>query len=127
MLSHDTGEIASTASADADAGRLPAAPSRLSPGGRAEQSLILPPGGLVLDRGASSGNGCIRRPTLQPRVSLLMRRSGSGWNTPEDIMLEKARVALADERPILNQDLTNRRHCENSTIPWPALSAVTFC
>jgi hypothetical protein len=76
----------------------------LWPGGRAEQGLVLPPGGWRLESylmyGPQAGEA-----GSEPRVSLLMRRSGSKWNTPEDLRLEKAKVALADERPILNDDL----------------------
>jgi hypothetical protein len=41
-----------------------------------------------------------------PRVTFLTRRIGATWGTAEDTLLEKARVALADERPILNQELS---------------------
>src|SRR5262249_46598899 len=69
-----------------------------------EQSLIIPFGGwrleaYILHRLRSSNvDG-------QPRLSLLMRRTGAAWGTQEDLQLEKARVALADERMILNEEL----------------------
>jgi Caspase domain len=63
------------------------------------QSLILPPGNwraeaYVLydarDRGSRAS------------VSLLMRKQGASWGTDDDLQLQKALVALADERPIQN-------------------------
>ena len=43
----------------------------------------------------------------KPRISLLMHRKGTPWGSGEDLLLEKARVALADENPILNAELSN--------------------
>jgi hypothetical protein len=70
----------------------------------ATQSLILPPGGWRVEAYLlhTGGNG---RPA-RPRRSLLMRRVGMAWGTGEDVLLEKARVALADERLVLNDELS---------------------
>ncbi len=48
------------------------------------------------------------RPDMRPRLSFLMRKQGMEpevWPEPGTELLEKARVALADERPILNDEL----------------------
>lgn len=50
------------------------------------------------------------RPDTRPRLSFLMREQGTQagvWPEPGTELLEKARVALADERPILNDELDN--------------------
>ncbi len=74
------------------------------PGGtRAAQSLILPAGGWRLEAYVLFR---LNGPPQHPRISLLMRYIGSPWGTQEDVQLEKARVALADERPILSDELT---------------------
>ncbi len=66
---------------------------------RFAQSLILPPGGwraeaYVLYDARDAG--------ARPSVSLLMRKAGASWGTDDDLQLQKALVALADERPIQN-------------------------
>lgn len=69
-----------------------------------EQSLIVPFGGWRLEAyilhqlRSSNVDG-------QPRLSLMMRRTGAAWGAQEDLQLEKARVALADGRMILNEEL----------------------
>jgi hypothetical protein len=62
----------------------------------AAQSLIVPPGGwrvevYLLWYGVDS---------VQPATALLMRRTGTAFGTNEDLVLQKALVVLADERPI---------------------------
>ncbi len=42
---------------------------------------------------------------VRPTTSLLMRRRGIPWGSPDDIQFEKARVALADERSVLSEQL----------------------
>jgi hypothetical protein len=70
----------------------------------AAQSLVLPPGGWRLEAYLlRSLNGGIETPLS--RISLIMRRIGAPWGTAEDLKIEKARIALADERPILNEEL----------------------
>ena len=87
---------------------------RLPNGDRIEQSLILPPGGWQLE--AYILRRSIKRDTVEQcaRVSLLMRRMPGPesvligqheWGASEDTLLEKARIALADERQILNPEL----------------------
>ena len=66
---------------------------------RFAQSLILPFGGwraeaYVLYDAHDAG--------ARPSVSLLMRKAGASWGTADDLQLQKALVALADERPIQN-------------------------
>lgn len=41
----------------------------------------------------------------RPRVSLLLRKIGQQWGLGEDETIEKARVALADERPLLDSEV----------------------
>ncbi|MDQ0473449.1 caspase family protein [Labrys wisconsinensis] len=69
---------------------------------RFEQALVVP-GGWRLEtyllRRMADGTGDVR-----PRLSFLMRRPGEGLRA-EDELLEKARLALADERPILGAEL----------------------
>ncbi|HEY2401817.1 MAG TPA: hypothetical protein VGI23_15805, partial [Steroidobacteraceae bacterium] len=75
----------------------------LMAGAQAAQSLIVPQGGWRLEA------YLMRRldaPLQHPRVSVLMHRIGFPWGTREDTQFEKARVALADERPILGDELT---------------------
>lgn len=76
----------------------------LGGGTHAAQSLILPPGGwrveaYLLHSGGSSAGG-------HPRMSLFMHRTGAAWGSGEEVLLEKARVALADERLVLNDELS---------------------
>lgn len=40
-----------------------------------------------------------------PRLSFLMRKAAQGWSEQQNERLEKASLALADERPILNAEL----------------------
>ena len=86
------------------------------PIGPMAKSLVLPPGGWRLEAYLLSGSdtgeaGTASQPTSEvartPRITFLMRRIGASWGGPEDLLIEKARVALADERPILNDDLSN--------------------
>jgi hypothetical protein len=71
--------------------------------GLVEQSLVLPDGWrlevYLLSRATDTGQ------RTRPALSLLMRRPHNSWGTPEDLLLEKTRVALADERSILNNEL----------------------
>lgn len=73
-------------------------------GGTTAQSLIVSGGwrleAYLLDRPGFS------QPAARLRTTLLMRRIGAPWGTPEDVLLEKARVALIDERPALNDELS---------------------
>ena len=71
-----------------------------------EQSLVLPPGGWRLEVYLLHRPG-FSLPATQARVALLMRRIGAPWGTANDLQIEKARVALADERPILNDELSD--------------------
>jgi hypothetical protein len=69
------------------------------------QSLIIPPGNwrmeaYILQMAERD------RVESRPRVSLLMRRIGAPWNTELDLLLEKARVAVADGRSLLNDEIT---------------------
>ena len=69
------------------------------------KSLIVPPNGWRLEA------YLLHRPGFSdsvavPRVTFLMRRINAPWGTDEDTVLEKLKVALADERPILNQNLS---------------------
>jgi hypothetical protein len=83
------------------------------PVGAMAKSLILPPGGWRLEayllRGSDAGEASpsASEAASTPRITLLMRRKGASWGGPEDLQIEKARIALADERPILNDDLSN--------------------
>ena len=66
---------------------------------RFAQSLILPSGGwrveaYVLYDARDAG--------ARPSVSLLMRKAEASWGTDDDVQLQKALVALADERSIKN-------------------------
>ena len=70
------------------------------------QSLVVPPNGWRMEAYLLS-NLDSRDPGRRLRISLLMRKIGRPWGTWEDVYFEKARVALADERPILNRELTN--------------------
>lgn len=77
---------------------------RLEDGTPIEQSLILPPGGWRMEvylLYRLDATGVARR----PRMSLLMRRLGTPWGTVEDTRLEEARIALADERPVMSKTL----------------------
>jgi hypothetical protein len=82
--------------------------------GIVEQSLVLPPGGWRLEayllKTVKDG-----RMEHVPRFTMLMRRIGSPWGTAEDLRLEKARVALADERPLISKELNDllRQKLEN--------------
>ena len=70
------------------------------------QSLVLPPGGWRMEvylLYRLDAAGAARR----ARISLLMRRCGAPWGTAEDTLLEEARIALADERPVMNKTLTD--------------------
>jgi hypothetical protein len=63
--------------------------------GQFAQSLIAPPGGwrleaYLLDRDEDSSG--------LPAVSILMRKIGGSWGGPEDLQLQKAIIALANER-----------------------------
>jgi hypothetical protein len=77
---------------------------RYSIGGGAHvaQSLVLPPGGWRLEayllRYGDSASA-------RPAITVLMRRIGGPWGTPEDVQMQKALVALADERPIAEGEL----------------------
>src|SRR5262249_16532600 len=69
---------------------------------RFEQALVVPAGWRLeayLLRRTADGAADVR-----PRLSVLMRRPGTGLQ-PEDELLDKARRALADERPILGEEL----------------------
>jgi hypothetical protein len=66
------------------------------------QSLIVPAGGwrmegYILHTGAETSG--------RPSVSLLMGKIGEEPKADEEVQLQKAIVALADERPILNEQL----------------------
>jgi hypothetical protein len=75
-------------------------------GGReSEQSLVVSPGwrtDLHLLRAPRSEE---MRDHAQLRVSLLMHSLGSPATAPSDLMIDQARVALADERLILGREL----------------------
>src|SRR5206468_1126613 len=67
------------------------------------QSLVVPPGGWRVEAYLmykSSDLGA------RPSISILMRRAGTPWGTAEDLQVQKACVALADERQILNDHLS---------------------
>src|ERR1043166_6854936 len=72
------------------------------------QSLIVPPGGWRLEAyllwKLDAQQGASR-----PGITFLMRRMGGPWGTQEDLRLVKAAVALADERPVLNDELFELR------------------
>lgn len=69
-----------------------------------EQSLVVSAGwrleAYLLRRSAPTNEQDAR-----PRVSLLMRALGQEWGLGEDERVEKARVALADERPLLGSEV----------------------
>jgi hypothetical protein len=76
----------------------------LGSGSRISQSLILPAGAwrseaYVLYDSRDLG--------AKPSASLLMRKQGAKWGTGDDIQLQKALVALADERPIENLPISD--------------------
>ena len=73
-------------------------------GGAIAQSLVVPPGGWRLEAYLLDRPG-FSQPLARLRVTLLMRRIGEAWGTAEDVIIEKARVALVDERPFLGQEL----------------------
>lgn len=78
----------------------------LEDGTQIEQSLVLPPGGWRMEvylLYRLDATDVARR----PRISLLMRRPGAPWGTDEDTLLEEVRIALADERPVMNKALTD--------------------
>jgi hypothetical protein len=78
----------------------------LEDGTQIEQSLVLPPGGWRMEvylLYRLDATDAARR----PRISLLMRRPGTPWGTDEDTLLEEVRIALADERPVMNKALTD--------------------
>jgi hypothetical protein len=86
------------------------------PIGALAKILVLPPGGWRLEayllRGSRTGEAAKAAQQTSgaaetPRITFLMRRIGASWGGPEDLLIEKARVALADERAILNDDLSN--------------------
>jgi hypothetical protein len=74
----------------------------LASGATVNQSLVLPHGGWRLEGYVLQ---TLDAQIERPRVSLLMRRAGDQWGTHEDLLFEKVRVALADERPILSREL----------------------
>jgi hypothetical protein len=68
------------------------------------QSVLLPPGdwraeAYILYDARDQG--------ARPSVSLLMRKLGADWGTADDVQLQKALVALADERPIQDSLLSD--------------------
>lgn len=73
--------------------------------GQVAQSLVLPQGNWRTEAYLLHKIDRDGRHT-RTRTSLLMRHIGWSWGMPEDVLLEKARVALADERPILNKTLS---------------------
>ncbi|HQR70915.1 MAG TPA: hypothetical protein PLE54_09960 [Burkholderiaceae bacterium] len=81
---------------------------RLDSGTLLEQSLIVCPGYrhevYVLRRMLPGEDKLAER----PRVSIVMRRHGEPVVPEEDRMIETARLALADERRILNAELEDR-------------------
>lgn len=78
-----------------------------------EQSLVIPAAGpneprwrleaYILNKQQPAGDEATSRPVF----SVLMRRQGQSWNQKNDTILEKARVALADEKRILNGSLND--------------------
>jgi len=66
------------------------------------QSLILPPGGWRMEAYLLHSESEI---SGRPAVSLLMRKAGEAWGGDQDVQFQTAMVALADERPIVNEQL----------------------
>jgi hypothetical protein len=66
------------------------------------QSLIVPPGGWRMEAYILHSETEI---SGRPAVSLLMRKAGEAWGGDQDVPFQKAMVALADERPIANEQL----------------------
>lgn len=79
------------------------APAQTGP--EVAQSLVLPPGGWRMEAYLLRYLGSTVMSDAKPRISLLMHRINAPWASGEDVVLEKARVALADEIPILNDEL----------------------
>ena len=73
-------------------------------GTRFAQSLILPRGNW---RAEAYVLYDARDQSVRASVSLLMRKHGASWGTDDDVQLQKALVALADERPIQNSLLSD--------------------
>jgi hypothetical protein len=72
------------------------------------QVLIVPKGGWRLEAYLLKRLDSPEQASSGPlRMSLLMRRIGMpAGGSADDILLEKSRVALADERPVLSEELT---------------------
>lgn len=69
--------------------------------GPIEQALVLPRD-WRLEAYLLTGTEAGKR--VRPTLSLLMRLPSDRWGTTEDVLLEKARVALADERALLKSE-----------------------
>ncbi|HEX7200449.1 MAG TPA: hypothetical protein VF213_13270, partial [Dongiaceae bacterium] len=68
-------------------------------------SLVLPPGGWRLEVYLLRYVGSLTVEAAKARISVIMHPMAAPWASGEDILAEKARVALADENPILNDEL----------------------
>jgi hypothetical protein len=68
-------------------------------------SLVLPPGGWRLEVYLLRYVGSLTVEAAKARISVIMHPMAAPWASGEDILAEKARVALADENPILNAEL----------------------
>ena len=69
-------------------------------GARLGLNLVVPPGGWRMESYfLRYGSGA------RPALTLLMRRIGAPWGTDADLTMQKALVALADERPVGNGEL----------------------
>ena len=64
-------------------------------GAQLSHSLVAPPGGWRMETYFLRYG-----PSPKPALTLLMRRIGAPWGTDEDVTMQKALVALADERPV---------------------------
>jgi hypothetical protein len=65
------------------------------------QSIVLPPSDFRFEAYVLVPD----KEHVRPTTSLLMRRRGIPWGSPDDLQFEKARVALADERSVLSEQL----------------------
>jgi hypothetical protein len=75
-------------------------------GAEVAQSFVLPPGGWRLEIYLLRYVGSSTVEAAKPRISVIMHPMAAPWASGEDILAEKARVALADELPILNAELS---------------------
>jgi hypothetical protein len=78
---------------------------RTPAGDSVEQSLIVPRDWSIEAYLLSRHRAAAEQGFERPRLSLLMRKLGAEWGTPDDRFLEEARVALSEDRGIFNREL----------------------